>query len=178
MLTVLASWGLARPVHAAAKPGRTLVVYFSYSGTTKQVAEELHRQVGGDLVRIEPAKPYSQSYSAVSARAGKEYFGHLSPAVKTRVKNMDQYQNIFVGYPIWYNTAPMVVKTFLRQYDLRGKNIYPFSTFSSSRLGKSVRLIKKAAPGAEIKPGLPVDDTGAPHDEIQQWLHQVNFKQD
>lgn len=156
---------------------QTLVAYFSYSGTTKGVAEEVHRQVGGDLVRIQPAQPYPSSYSGVSHRAGREYFLHQSPAVRTKIVNMKQYRNIFIGYPIWYGTAPMLIKTFLHEYHLQGKNIFPFCTFASSRLGKSMKLIRAAAPGAHVKPGLPVDDTFSPRAEINRWLQQTHFKQ-
>lgn len=155
---------------------RVLVAYFSYSGTTKGVAENLHRKVGGKLVRIEAANPYPSDYDAVSRRAGHEYFRNSSPAVKTRVKGMKKYTDIFIGYPIWYGTAPMVIKTFLRYYNLRNKNIYFFTTSASSGLGKSRGLIVRAAKGVHIISGLPVRNPDQPSPEINGWLRRIHFK--
>lgn len=164
-------------VHAVAhQPRRVLVLYFSWSGTTKEVAQTVHRQVGGRLVRLEPKVSYSSDYSTVSKRAGREYFRHQSPAVKTDPRLVDDYTDIFIGYPIWYGTAPMVVKSFLQRANLRGKNLYPFTTFASSRLGKSPALIKRAAPGARLLPGLAEDNPGQTTTDVKRWLTTIRFK--
>lgn len=153
--------------------GKVLVAYFSYSGTTQHVAQAIHRQVGGDLIRLQPQHPYSADYGAVSKRAGREFFGHASPAVKTQV-DLSQYHTIFLGYPIWYGTAPMMIKTFLKTHHFKGKVIAPFDTYASSRLGHSLTLIRKSAPQARVVKGLAVqnaDDTA-----IRNWLATLKFK--
>lgn len=152
-----------------------LIAYFSYSGTTKGVAENLHHKIGGKLVRIQPAKPYSSDYNAVSRRAGIEHFSNASPAVKTKIKHMRKYTDLFIGYPIWYDSAPMVIKTFLKHYNLRRKNIYFFTTSASDGLGKSRKVIVKAAKGAHIISGLPVRNPDEPGPELNHWLKKIHF---
>ena len=103
---------------------KVLVAYFSLrGGVTKQVAEEIHRKVGGDLFRIEPEVPYPSEYNDVVARAKEERNNNVYPKIKGKLPRFAAYDTIYLGTPIWFGQLPGVVKTFIAQHDFRGKSI-------------------------------------------------------
>ncbi len=110
---------------AATIPGgiqgkKVLVAYYSWSGHTKAVAEQIARETGGELFAIQPVKAYPTDYRECTQIAKQEAAENARPAVANAVDNMDQYDVIFIGYPIWYGKAPMVVHTFLESYSFNG----------------------------------------------------------
>ena len=105
-----------------------LTVYYSHSGNTKECARQIHQQARGDIVEIIPVDPYPQNYDAVVAQAKQELKSGYKPALRTRVENIESYDVILVGSPNWWNTVAPPVMTFLSQYDLSGKAIFPFIT--------------------------------------------------
>jgi len=160
---------------AAAKT--TLVAYFSASNehVTAQVAKTLAEAADADLFEIVPEQVYTaadldwkneQSRSTVEMKDST-----ARPAVASKVENMDQYTTIYVGFPIWYYTAPRIVNTFLEQYDLTGKTIIPFATSGGSDMGKSGEDLKKAsAPDANwILPGKVLNGN-PPVDSLKTWI--------
>lgn len=151
--------------------GNTLIVYFSRTGTTQRAAAQIQQQTGGRLLEIEPVNPYNGSYDATLNQAERELDSNARPAITTVVDNMADYDTIFVGYPIWYGDAPMVIYTFLESYDLSGKTIVPFCTSGSSGIETSMRSIRNACPNSNVLQGRRVNDTSV----IQSWLSQLGL---
>ena len=143
-----------------------LIAYFSHTGTTKEVAEHIQQQIGGDLFRIEPAEPYENGYASAD-RAQQEVENDARPMLANQVETMEQYDTIFIGYPIWYHNAPMVIATFLESYDLSGKTVIPFCTSSSSDIAESMDLIYRLCNDATVLDGLTANGS---HESIDRWL--------
>ena len=115
---------------------KILVSYFTASGVTARVAQKLSQAIDGDLHEIIPAQPYSQAdldWTNPQSRSSQEMKNKAyRPAIQNEVKNMDDYDVIFIGFPIWWYVAPTIINTFLEQYDLSGKTIIPFATSGGS----------------------------------------------
>lgn len=150
-----------------------LVAYFSQTGNTQEVAEYISEQTGGELFRIEAKEPYTGDTQAVADRAKAEGEQNARPEVQNTVSNMEQYDTVFIGYPIWYYNAPMIIGTFLESYDLTGKTVIPFCTSSSSNIDVSTDFINNASSGATVLEGLTANGG---HDEIDSWLDKLNIK--
>ena len=150
-----------------------LIAYYSLTGTTKQAAEAIQAATGGDLVFIEPADPYPQDHDPCLARQMADIRNNARPAVATQVKNMDQYDTIFVGYPIWYYQAPLIINTFLESYNLQGKRISPFCTSGGYPIDKSITILKDSAPQATWEQGLRVSGKNS---DFTKWLAGLGFR--
>ncbi len=111
-----------------AKDAKVLVAYFSWSGNTKVIAEEIRSVTGGDLFEIKAQNPYPEEYQACTEQAKQEKESNARPALTGKVVNMADYDVVFVGYPNWWGTMPMPVLTFLESYDFAGKTVVPFCT--------------------------------------------------
>ena len=107
--------------------GKSLVVYFSWSGTTEEMASYIAEQTGADLLEIEPSNPYPDDYTETGNVAREERDTNARPAIANLPDSIEEYDSIFIGYPIWWHTAPMIIGTFLESYDLSGVDIYPFT---------------------------------------------------
>ena len=134
---------------------KTLVAYFSATGTTGVVATELAKAINADIYEIVPEIPYTNddlNWRDKSSRSSVEMEDESSrPAIGgTRIENMDQYDLIFLGGPVWWYRLSHIINTFLESYDFAGKKIVLFATSGSSGLGKSAELLKDSAPGVEI----------------------------
>ena len=117
---------------------KVLVAYFSKTGNTEKAAQEIHNLVGGDIIKIEPVKAYPDDYTATTDIGKKEKAENARPEVKTKVANMADYDVVFIGYPIWWGTAPMAVFTFMEGYDFSGKTVIPFCTSGGSSIEGSM----------------------------------------
>lgn len=146
--------------------GKILVVYFSKTGTTQGYAERIAEMTGADLVSIEPVNPYPSSYSETTDIAQGELNSNARPAISTVVDNMDRYDTIIIGYPIWYGAPPMVVLTFLESHDLTGKTVVNFCTSGSSFISGSTPYIEDSATGAEVVQGIRMSSST----DITGWL--------
>ena len=155
-----------------------LTAYFSHSGNTRIVAEKIHETVGGDIFEIVSVDPYPQDYNAVVEQAKSELDRNYRPPLKTKVRDMDSYDLIFVGYPDWWSTIPMSVASFLSGYDLSGKTIAPFCTHGGSDLGRSVSEIRKLCPGSTVPDGLAIraGNVKSSQKVIDNWLPEVGFR--
>ncbi len=151
---------------------KILIVYFSWSGNTRKIAEKIHAKVGGDLVELKTVTPYSSDYNTVLDQARKEQSQQARPALRTRIENIEQYNIIILGYPNWWASIPMPIATFLETYDLSGKKIIPFCSNGGGRLGQSVSAIAKLAPDSEMLEPLAVQYGGGANldSEIDRWL--------
>ena len=136
---------------------KKLVAYFSASGVTKRAAEKLAKQEGADLFVIRPVQPYSQAdldWTNKKSRSTIEMQDKKSRVeIADKVKDMSQYDEIFLGFPIWWGVAPHIINSFLEQYDLTGKTISPFATSGGSGYGRSNKELELSAPGAKFHPG-------------------------
>ena len=155
---------------------KVLVAYFSLrGGVTKQVAEEIHRKVGGDLFRIEPEVPYPSEYNDVVARAKEERNNNVYPKIKRKLPRFAAYDTIYLGIPIWFGQLPGVVKTFIAQHDFRGKVVVPFATSGKSSITKIMPHLTQMLPKSKLMEGILIlkneVDTATPR--IDQWLRTL-----
>lgn len=163
---------------AEAKQAKILVVFYSWSGNTGTIASQIHKKVGGDLVELELAKPYSGNYNTCLDEAKRDQERNARPALKTEIADIEQYDVIFLGYPNWWGTIPMPIATLLEQYNFSGKTIAPFCSHGGGRLGQSVTDIVKLAPGSKITEALSAHYTGGnslPR-EMDDWLRKIGIK--
>ena len=132
---------------------KTLVTYFSQTGVTARYAERIAKTIGADLLEIVPEVPYSKAdanWKNPLARCNKEWFTHKNVPAATKCDNIRDYDLVFVGFPIWYGIAPVVVSDFLQGLDLNGKRIALFATSISSKIGKTKEKAEPFVPGCEI----------------------------
>lgn len=151
---------------------KVLIAYFSWSGNTQGIAEEIQRQSGADIFVIEPEKSYSDDYNTVLKEAQRDQHRQARPKLKGHIKNIAQYDTILLGYPNWWASIPMPIASFLEEYDLSGKTILPFCSHGGGRFGQSLTAIAKLAPKAVIKEGLSVHYGGGSglSGDIARWL--------
>lgn len=135
---------------------KTLVVYFTYSGNAKKVAERVAQLAGADLFEIVAKNAYSSDYQTCVEEARKEVAANARPEITDKVQDMDKYDTLVVGFPNWCSTCPMPVLTFLEQYDLTGKKIYSFVTNGGGGCGRSAEDIAKSAKGQRLRKALTV----------------------
>ncbi|VVB62811.1 NAD(P)H dehydrogenase (quinone) [uncultured archaeon] len=162
---------------SSAEENKILVAYFSHTGNTREIANQIHEKVGGDIFEIVTVDPYPDDYSACVDKAKQEQDGNYRPELATKVEKMDSYDVVFVGYPNWWGTMPMAVFTFLEEYDLSGKTVIPFCTHEGSGLGKSVEAIKNLCPQSNILDGLEVRGSRVKNaqNEVSQWLDKIGM---
>ena len=140
-------------------------------GNTEIVAEFVQKSVGGELFEIDTVKNYPVDYTECTEVAKVEIQQKARPELKKYLPSIDEYDTIFLGYPIWWGAPPMAVSTFLEKYDFSGKKIIPFATHEGSGLGGSVSYIKKIVPKAEVKNGLAIQGARAANSEseVANW---------
>lgn len=153
-----------------------LVAYFSASGTTRLVAEKISQLVQADLFEICPETPYTQAdldWTNKTSRSSIEMKDQQSrPKIKDKVHQMDQYDQIFLGFPIWWYQAPTIINSFLEQYDLKGKIIIPFATSGGSGMGKTNQYLQPSCQKSILKEGRRWSSQ-ASQDELTSWLKSV-----
>lgn len=158
---------------------KSIVVYFSCTGNTKAVAEEIAAQTGSDLHEIVPEEPYTEedlNYNDDNCRANIEMNDPESrPAISNTIENLSDYDTVYVGYPIWWGSLPRIMNTFFDTYDFSGKTIVPFCTSGSSSISQSVSVIREAEPEAQVKEGLQVSSADADDssDEVSRWIEEI-----
>lgn len=132
---------------------KILIVYLSRTKNTKEVAEMIHREVGGDLVELELETPYPENYRAIVDQVVRENESGYLPQLKTKIPDIASYGIIFVGFPTWGMQLPPPMKSFLNQYDLSGKTIIPFNTNAGYGIGSSFETVKELCPNSTILEG-------------------------
>lgn len=136
---------------------KKLVAYFSASGVTAKVAKVLAESIDADLYEIEPAISYTKAdldWTNKKSRSSIEMSDPSSrPAVRSRLSGMEQYDTVFVGFPIWWYVAPTIINTFLESYDMTGKTIIPFATSGGSGMGKTNEKLMPSCPNAKLLEG-------------------------
>ena len=156
---------------------RKLVAYFSASGMTAKLAEALSEAIGADLYAIEPEVPYTKAdlnWMNKNSRSSVEMKDPASrPAIAGKRDNMDEYNTIFVGFPIWWYVAPTIINTFLESYDFTGKTIIPFATSGGSGMGKTNEKLQSSCPGAKLMYGK-VWKKNSKADELAAWAEDLS----
>lgn len=144
---------------------KTLVAYFSASGVTARAAREIAEAVGADLYEICPAEPYTDAdlnWTDKKSRSTVEMNDTACrPAIAEPVANMEQYDTVFLGFPIWWYVEPRIVDTFLESYDFSGKTVIPFATSGDSGIGKAEKSLQQHCPKASWKRGKLVNSGAA-----------------
>lgn len=160
---------------AALSEQSSLIVYFSWSGNTENVANVIQAQTGAELVKIEPATPYSDDYDEVLTQAQNEQSVNARPAIANTMDNIDEYDVIYVGYPNWWGDMPMILYTFFDTYDLSNKTIAPFCTSGGSGLSNTVNEIRDLEPQATVTQGLHITSSMADNSQelVSEWLQEM-----
>lgn len=160
------------------KTSNILVVYFSVTGTTKGVAEKIADGIGADIYEIVPETPYTDAdinYNDNNSRSTIEMNdADARPAISGSIDNMEQYDIIFLGYPIWWGQAPRILSTFVESYDLTGKTVVPFCTSASSDIGSSATNLEKLTSGADWLAGKRFS-SGDSADTIMEWVNALGL---
>lgn len=155
---------------------KSLVAYFSASGVTARLVGTLAKAVNGDIFEIVPVQPYTKddlNWMNKQSRSSVEMSDKSSrPAVASKVENMEQYDTIYIGFPIWWYTAPTIINTFLEQYDLNGKTVIPFATSGGSQMGKTNDDLVKSCRGAVLKNGKRFS-ANADIKELKNWAERL-----
>ncbi len=150
---------------------KVLVAYFSASGTTKGVAQQLAEVAGADLHEIKPEKPYTDAdldWQDKQSRSSVEMQDKNSrPAITAKLQNMKDYDVVYVGFPIWWYTCPTIINTFMEAYDFQGKTIIPFATSGGSSIKKACADLKAAYPNLNWKEGKLLNR--ASKADLQKW---------
>ena len=155
--------------------GKRLVAFFSASGTTKKVAEMIASAADADMYEIMPKQPYSKAdlnWMDKKSRSSVEMSDKkFRPEISDTDVFVDQYDEIILGFPIWWYVAPTIMNTFLEKYDFTGKKIVLFATSGGSGFGNTVSELKPSAPDAEIVEGKVFHR--AAKQEIEEWVKQI-----
>ncbi len=151
---------------------KKLVAYFSASGVTKAAAERLAKAAGADLFEIKPAVPYTRAdldWTNKKSRSSVEMNDPDSrPEIAERLSNMEDYDTVFIGFPIWWYVAPTIINAFVESYDFSGKTIIPFATSGGSGMGKTVEVLKPLCPSANWEKGKMLNRVS--DRELENWV--------
>ena len=156
---------------------KTLVIYYSRSGNTKQIADYIGEKTGGDVVRLETVKTYPSNYDEMLDTAKEEQRNGERPELKNKNINITDYDTIFLGYPIWWGEIATPVYTFLDQYDLSGKKVAPFVTSGSSGLSGTPSDIKREEPNSKVLDAMSITSSTLNNYKslTDNWLSELGF---
>ena len=151
-----------------------LIAYFSHWGHSKAFAKAIQQLTGGDLFEIQTDTFYPEPHDPCSIQAHKEQLADFRPQLTSHVKNMDQYDTVFIGHPIWWYREPMVIRSFWEAYDFTGKKVIPFCTSSSSGLGESGELLAQMAGTGDWQEGMRLR-SGVDEADVQEWVNGLGL---
>jgi flavodoxin len=154
---------------------KILVVYFSHSGNTREIAQQIQKMTGGDIAEIQTETPYPAAYSDVTKQAKTETEIKFTPALKPIDKYVETYDIIFVGSPLWWGTIAPPVASFLSRYDLSKKTVLPFITHGSSGLARSVNRVKELCLNSDVRDGIAIKagNIKSAQEDVKRWV-QLN----
>lgn len=184
VMTALAGLPLSAAAAATASrrpPGAsrsiTLVTCFSRSGNTRVVAGLIQRAVGADLFEILPATPYPDEYVATVEQARQERDNDVRPPLTAQVGDITRYDTVFLGFPVWGETAPPVIRTFLSTHDLTGKTLIPFITHGGYGPGASQTVLARYAPKAHLRTGfvMEAEQERRTMNKVGEWLEKAGL---
>lgn len=155
---------------------KILVIYYSHSGNTREIAHQIHQMVGGDIMEIQPVEPYPDDYNKVVKQAKAELNSGYKPPLKTKVENIGSYDVIFLGSPNWCQTIAPPVQSFLSQTDLSGKTIVPFITHGGGGSGRSVADIAALCQESTILDALVVQGGKSGKKASTEWFSKFEIR--
>ena len=154
----------------------TLVAYFSATGTTARAAHAIADAIGADLYEIAPAEPYTSAdlnWNDRTSRSSREMNDEsCRPAIAGTVENMDAYDTVFVGFPVWWYVEPRIIDTFLESYDFTGKTVVPFATSGGSGLGRAPQRMQQIAAGSTVTGGKLLNGRQSA-DALRAWAESL-----
>lgn len=168
---------------------RILIVYLSRTHNTEAIAKLIEKQTGGLMVGLELERPYPENYQSIVAQVAQENESGYLPQLKTRVDNIGQYDIVFVGFPTWGMQLPPPIKSFLHQYDLKGKTVIPFNSNAGYGIGNSFQKVQELCPNSKFMDGFSTkggverdgvllaiqgERANAVKDEISKWLAKLS----
>lgn len=157
---------------------KKLVVFYSYTGHTKMIAEKIQQKLNCDILEIKPVKPYSTDYQTVVDEEQNNSSVGKTPDIQKIDKNLNDYDEIIIGTPVWWYTIAPVIRTFLTQNDLSNKTIKPFAT-NAGWLGHTFQEIQKLCPNSKVDKGMNIvfesysDNLVTSPDEIEKWIDEL-----
>ena len=156
---------------------RTLVAYFSRSGNTRVVAGLIHRSLHTDLFEIRPATPYPEDYLETVEQARQERDSGRERALVAEISNISDYDTVFLGFPIWGETTPPIIRAFLSAHDLSDRVLTPFVTHGGYGLGNSQSVLTSLAPKAQLRPGFVIeaDQERRTTNQVNDWLSGIKI---
>lgn len=156
---------------------KVLVVYFSHTGNTRTIAGYIHETVKSDLVEIKTVETYTDDYDTLLEQIRKEVASEYCPPLTTKIENISSYDVVFIGYPIWVETAAPPIRTFLTIHDLTGKIVVPFCTSGTSSAETSYRLVRSLCPHSTVLDGIQIRrgtyDTA--RERVAGWLQRIGI---
>ena len=157
---------------------KKLVVYYSYTGNTKMIAESIQKKLNCDILKIQPVKPYSSDYQKVVDEEQNNSSTNKTPEIKKIDLKLDDYDEIIIGTPVWWYTIAPVIRTFLKENNLSGKTIKPFAT-NAGWLGQTFKEIERLCPDSKVEKGMNIvfesysDNLVTSPDEIDVWINKL-----
>lgn len=156
---------------------KVLIVYFSHTGNTRTIAGYIHDTVKSDLVEIQTTDTYTDDYDTLLAQIREEVTSGYCPPLTTNIENISSYDVVFVGYPIWVETAAPPIRSFLMTHDLAGKTVVPFCTSGTSSAEASDRLVRSLCPQSTVLEGIQIRrgtyDTA--YERVVAWLQKIDI---
>ena len=154
---------------------KILVAYFSWGGTTQRMAQEIVRQTGADLFRIDPVVPYPTEYTPCTEVARAEKEADARPAIANEVENWNDYDTVFIGCPVWWWTTPMIICTFAESYDFASKTVVPFCTYAATYRDETLARIVELTPDAAHLTGEGLTSGRINEQTIATWLRNIGI---
>ncbi|MDR1924397.1 MAG: NAD(P)H-dependent oxidoreductase [Planctomycetaceae bacterium] len=156
---------------------KILIAYYSHSGNTKSIANQIQSVTGGDLFEIQPVNPYPASYNQCVEQAKREINSGYKPELSRTVQGIEEYDVIFVGSPNWWSTLAPPVVTFLASYDLSGKTVVPFCTHGGGGQARCLTDVVKLTPKSTHAEGIAIsgNNVNTAKPEIEKWLRRIKF---
>ena len=157
---------------------KKLIVYFSYTGNTKKIAEKIQKKLGCDIIEIKPVKPYSTDYQTVVDEEQNNESTKKTPDIQKMNIDLSKYDEIIIGSPVWWYTIAPVIRTFLKQNDLSGKIIKPYAT-NAGWLGRTFKEIEQLCPNSKVENEMNIvfesysDVLVTSEKEIEAWIEQL-----
>lgn len=174
--------GSASVFAAPRRSGKILIAYYSRTGTTSDVSNQIQRQTGGTLFELQTTHSYPKEYRATTNQAKKEQQAAFRPKLTAEVQDAASYDLVFIGFPNWWDTLPMAFFSFLEQYRFAGKTLIPFCTHEGSHFGRSLNDVRTICPNATLLEGLALRGGGidkvqseSAQRDVSDWLRKIGM---
>ena len=177
LMFAVCSFAAAQSSSTKKNTSKTLIVYYSWGGTTCGIAKKIQQKLNCDIFEIQLVQPYSTNYNTVLDEAQRDQRNQARPKIKNKVDDFSKYDTIILGYPNWWASIPMPIATFLENYDFSGKTVIPFCSNGGGKLGQSVSAITKLVPDAAVQNPLSIYYSGGStlDSDLDKWLAKNGY---